>query len=182
MSKQIKQMEMDALKETFGDVRDMVVLSASKLDCQSDHAIRSVLRKKNIRLKIVKNSLARRVFDDLGIKTDGFWEGPTALAWGSSSLADLSKELHALGKKYEKQIKFKAALAEGQPVTFQAALRMPTRAEAAGRIVSLAMSPASRLISQILGPAAQIAGQIKSIAGKVTADAGAEPAGTAPPG
>jgi large subunit ribosomal protein L10 len=181
MSKQIKQMEMDALKQTFGDVRDMVVFSASQLDCQSDHAIRSVLRKKNIRLKIVKNSLARRVFDDLGIKTDGFWEGPTALAWGSSSLADLSKELDAIGKKYDKKIKFKAALAEGQPVTFQAALRMPTRAEAAGRIVSLALSPASRLVSQILAPATQIAGQIKTIAEKPPGDAGAETAAALSP-
>ena len=181
MSKQIKQMEMDALKQTFANVSDMVILSATMLDSQSDHAIRSMLRKKNISLKVVKNSLARRVFDELGVNTDGFWEGPTALAWGSNSLADLSKELDALGKKYEKQIKFKWTLAEGQRVTFQAALKMPTRAEAVGRIVSLAMSPASRLVSQILAPSMQIASQVKTIGEKPAADAGGETAAATPP-
>jgi large subunit ribosomal protein L10 len=174
MSKQIKQMEMDALKQVFQGIHDMVVLSATKLDCQGDHAIRAALRKKNIRLKVVKNSLARRIFTELGVKTEGLWEGPTALAWGSSSLADLSKELNALIKKYDKQVKFKGAIAEGQPVTFQAALMMPTRAEAAGRIISLALSPASRLISQVLSPAMQIAGQIKTLAERPAPEAAAE--------
>jgi len=164
MSKQIKQMEMDSLREAIQDVSDMVVMSATKLDCQADRAVRATLRKKNIRLKTVKNSLAKRVFDELGVKTDGLWEGSTALAWGSSSLADLSKELEALGKKYEKQIRFKGAISERQPVTFQAALKMPTRAEAAGRIVSLTLSPASRLVSQILTPARNIASLVKTLA------------------
>jgi large subunit ribosomal protein L10 len=164
MSKQIKQMEMDSLRQTLRDVSDMVVLSATRLDCQADHAVRATLRKKNIRLKTIKNSLAKRVFDELGVKTDGLWEGPTTLAWGSSSLADLSKELEALGKKYEKQISFKGAISERQPVTFKAALKMPTRVEAAGRVVSLALSPASQLVSQILMPARNIASLVKTLA------------------
>ena len=49
MSKVIKQMEMDALKQTFQDIRDMVILSASKLSCQQDTQLRAALRKKNIR-------------------------------------------------------------------------------------------------------------------------------------
>jgi ribosomal protein L10 len=163
MSKQIKQMEMDSLKDTFRDVRDLVFLTAHKVDCHADNQLRATLRKKNIRLQVVKNSLARRVFDELGIKVSTGWEGPTLLAWGATSLADLSKELDALMKKNDK-LKPKAAVAEGQEVTFKAALAMPTRAEAIGRIVSLALTPASRLVSQILAPASMVAGQIKSLA------------------
>ncbi len=174
MSKQIKQMEMDSLKETFRDVRDMVVLNVNKLDCHADNGLRTALRKKNIRLKLVKNSLARRVFDDLGVQTEGYWEGNTLLAWGSSSLADLSKELDALLKKNDK-VKVKGAIAEGQKITFKQALAMPTRMEALGRIVSLALSPASRLVSQILAPGAALAAQIKTLKER----AGEEPAAAA---
>jgi large subunit ribosomal protein L10 len=163
MSKVIKQMEMDALKNTFKDVRDLVVLTSTKLSCQGDYTLRASLRKKSIRVQMVKNSLAQRVFDELGMKVDQYWGGATLLAWGSTSLADLSKELEAFVKKNDKTLKVKGAIAEGQPVSFQAALKMPTRAEAAGRVVGLAMSPASRLLSQVAGPAATLASQLKTL-------------------
>ena len=46
MSKVIKQLEMDALKHTFQDVRDLVVMSVSGVDCQADNRMRLSLRKK----------------------------------------------------------------------------------------------------------------------------------------
>jgi large subunit ribosomal protein L10 len=165
MSKEIKQLEMDSLKGSFQDVKDLVVMTMSKVDCQADNQMRAALRKKNIQMKMVKNSLARRVFDGLGIKGERFWDGPTLLAWGSSSIADLSKELEALIKKNDK-IKVKGAIAEGSEITFQQALAMPTRAGALGRIVSLSLSPGSRLVSQILAPSGNLAGQIKALATK----------------
>src|SRR6266849_2323059 len=112
MSKQIKQLEMDALKNAFAGVQDMVVLSSDKMDCQANTQLRAGLRKKNIHFMMVKNSLARRVFGELGIKaqTETFWVGSTVLAWGSSSLADLSKELDALLKKHSKVLRVKAAI------------------------------------------------------------------------
>ena len=45
---------------------------------------------------MVKNSLARRVFADLGIKPgDDAWAGPTVVAWGGESVAELSREVEA---------------------------------------------------------------------------------------
>src|SRR5260370_35787275 len=102
MSKVIKQMEMDSLKATFQGVRDLVVLSANKFDCHADHVVRTTLRKKKIRLQVVKNSLTRRVFNEFGMKGADFWQGSTMLAWGGSSLAELSKEIETLRKKYDK--------------------------------------------------------------------------------
>jgi large subunit ribosomal protein L10 len=164
VSKKIKQMEMDALGATFKDVRDLVVLSVSGLDSRSDNQMRLALRKKNIRMQQVKNSLTRIVFERMGIKLTA-WEGPTTLAWGGSSIAELSREIDTLVKKGDKtkaKVKYKGAIADGQEVTFEQALKMPTRPEALGRVVSLFLSPAGRLVSQVLGPASQVAGQIKS--------------------
>ncbi len=165
MSKVIKQLEMDALANTFLGVRDLVMLSISGLNAQADNQMRLSLRKKGIRLQVVKNSLARQTFTGLGLNITQGWEGPTVLAWGSGSIAELSKELDALARKTDK-IKVKTAVADGQEVSFADALKMPTRTEAIARVVMLALAPARQLVSQILGPAAQLAGQIKSISDK----------------
>jgi large subunit ribosomal protein L10 len=175
MSKLIKQMEMDALKKTFGQVRDMVLLSPSGLNCQVDNQLRLALRKKNIRLQMVKNSLARRVFDELGFKLTSPWTNATVVAWGGSSIAELSRELEEVVKKNEKVLKIKGAVAEGVEITFEQAKKMPTRAEAVARVVTLALSPARRIAGQIRGPAARLAGQIKSLKDRAPAE-GEKPA------
>jgi large subunit ribosomal protein L10 len=189
MSKVIKQMEMDDLKAAFKDVRDLVVLSIKGLNCVADHQFRAALRKKNIRLKVVKNSLTRRVFGELGLNvgTDSpFWAGPTALAWGAGSIAELSRtvegELRApkTAAQYKDKVVVKGAVADGLPVPFERALKMPTRTEAIARVISLALAPASRLVSQLKGPGSALASQIKTLAEKNPA-AGEAPPAEAPP-
>lgn len=163
MSKVIKQMQMNVLKETFKGVRDMVLLNIVGLDAISENQIRLSLRKKGVRMHMVKNSLARRVFADLELKVDGVWEGSTTVAWGANSVAELSKEIEAVVKKHDKKMKVKGAVADGQFVAFDIALKMPTKAEALGRVVMLALAPASRIAAQVVGPASQVCGQIKGI-------------------
>jgi ribosomal protein L10 len=177
MSKQIKQMQMDDLRKTFGDVRDMVFLTLSGVDCHADNQMRTTLRKKKIRLQQVKNTLARRIFDELKVQVKSGWVGPTTVAWGSGSLAELSKEIEALAKK-NKNIKVKLAVSEGAEITFAQALKMPTKAEAAGRVLALVLSPAGRVASQIKAPAGRVAGQIKSVSEKAPAEDVPAPADT----
>src|ERR1700689_2672430 len=116
MSKIIKQMELTALKKTFDGVRDLIMMKVVGLNAIADNQVRLGLRKKGIHLQMVKNSLARRIFGELGLKIDAGWEGSTTLAWGGTSIAALSKEVEILVKKYDKIVKVKAAIADGQPV------------------------------------------------------------------
>jgi len=175
MSKKVKQMEMDALLQRFQDVRHMVVLSVSGVDSQTDNQMRLALRKKNIFMQVVKNSLARRVFGELGMSFDGAWAGPTTLAWGAGSLAELSREIETLSKKHPK-IAVKTAVSEGQQVDFKRAISMPTRSEAIARVIALALAPASRLAAQITAPAGRIASQVKTISEKAPEAAAPAPA------
>ncbi len=169
MSKQVKQLEMDALKQEFNGVRDLVLLSISGVSATAENQMRLALRKKNIRLLLVKNSLARRVFQDLGISdVAAHLEGPTTVAWGSSSIADLSKEIDAWVRKNAK-VKPKMAVADGAVVSFDAAKQFPTRVEAIARVLSLALAPAARLVGMLRGPGATIAGQLKTIGEKTEA-------------
>ena len=171
MSKVIKQMQMDALKGTFRDVRDLVVLTVKGLAAQSENQLRTALRKKNVRMQMVKNSFTRRVFDELGINIPAdspYWAGTTILAWGGTSVSELSRSIDAelrapkTAALYKDRIKVKGAIADGEPIKFEDALKRPTRTEAIGRVVTLALSAASRLVGQILGPAGNVAGQVKT--------------------
>ena len=166
MSKAIKQMQMDDLKGTFGNVRDMVLLNVVGLGAIPENQLRLGLRKKGIRLQTVKNSLARKVFTDLGVSVSNGWQGATTVVWGGNSIADLSKELELLIKKHDKFIKVKTAVADGQEVSFDIALKMPTREQAIGQVIALALSAGSRLIGAILSPGGQLASQIKTLSEK----------------
>ena len=171
MSKVIKQMELTAMKKTFDGVRDLIMMKVVGLNAIADNQVRLGLRKKGIHLQMVKNSLARRVFADMGIKLEKCWEGPTTIAWGGNSIAELSRMLDEMIKKGDKvkdkdKIKVKTAVAEGEEVPFAKALTMPTRQEAIADLLGLILSPAMTLASQIGSPGAQIASQIKTISEK----------------
>src|SRR3981081_1195211 len=102
MSKIIKQMELAAMHKTFSGVRDLIMMKVVGLNAIADNQVRLGLRKKGIHLQMVKNSLARRLFSDMGITINGGWEGSTTIAWGGTSIAALSKEIEALAKKHDK--------------------------------------------------------------------------------
>ena len=67
MSKYVKEMMMDQLRSDLGDNRSLLILDLKDLDAQGEYHLRRDLRKKSIRLRVLKNSLARRVFADLGM-------------------------------------------------------------------------------------------------------------------
>jgi large subunit ribosomal protein L10 len=182
MSKRIKQMEMDALKNTFGGVRDMVLLSVSGLSGTATTQFRANLRKKKVRVQVVKNSLTRRVFGELGLSVpedSPYWVGPTAVVWGEGTIAEVSRNLEAELKNpkfaatYKDKVKVKGSLADGQPITYQQGLDMPTREEAIGQIVGSLLGAAGSVLAALTGPAAQVASQIQKISEKTE---GAAPA------
>lgn len=183
MSKEVKQLQMDALKDRFSEVRDMVVLSISKLSSEDEVAFRAILRKKSIRLHGVKNSLARLAFKDMGLdipKDSPYWQGPTQLAYGDVSIAEISRGIDEEVKdkkkaaKYKEAVKIKGAIADRQLVSFDVALKMPTREEAIARVIGMALAPAARIAGQLLGAGGRIAGQIKAISEGGSGDAGGE--------
>jgi large subunit ribosomal protein L10 len=187
MSKFIKQMEMEDMRRTFGNVRDMVLLSVEKLDAQGEYTFRSNMRKKNIRLKVVKNTLARKVFKELDFQVPDdspYWLRPTMLAWGAGSIKELSKELDIELRRsknaplYREKVKTKGAIADGQPVTFETAITLPTRQDLIAEIIGMILGPASSIAGCLVGPASQVASQIEKISEKKEDEAPA--ASTAP--
>lgn len=184
MSKSVKLMELEAIRKDFAGVQDMVVLSVGKLSCTSDQQFRAVLRKKKIRVKRVKNSMARKVLVEQGIQISSdspYFAGTSLYAWSTvpgTAVSELCRAIDAelSGKQtaelYKDKLTLKGAIAEGQPISFDIAKKMPTRLEAIANVVGMVLAPASRIVSQIKAPGANLASQIKTISEKETAAAG----------
>jgi len=181
MSKLVKNMEIQALRKDFEGLRDMLVVEVNGVDSLANSGLRTNLRKKKIRLKLVKNSFAKKIFSENGISfpNQSIWSGPTAIAWGAASIAELSREFQAELKNpktsagYKDKVKVKSAVADGSLVSFELALKMPTREEAISNIVGLILSPAGRLAAQLTAPGGVLAGQIKTISEKTEGAASA---------
>ena len=86
---------------------------------------------------------------------------------GAGGLAELSRTLEGIAKKSLKvKIQMKGAVIEGQPIPFEKALTIPTRAEAIAKVVALALSPARRIAAQLTAPGGRLVSQLKELAKK----------------
>jgi large subunit ribosomal protein L10 len=168
MSKKIKEMELNDLRATFKGVKDLVVLQPLKLDSAADYEMRKKLRDKKIRVKLVKNSLIKKVFDENGVKVDA-GAGATLLCWGAESVKELSTTVESILKDLKKdpkapdKIKVKTAVSEGQAVTMEVAKNIPTRQEAIGGVIAALLGPGSQIAGCLTGPAGQLAGILVAI-------------------
>src|SRR6266567_6745964 len=103
MSKYVKELMMDQLKSELDGNRSVLIVDFKGLDAISENKLRLDLRKKNIKVRALKNSLARRVFADVGMPDLGrFLQGPSVAVWGGDGVAELAKEISAQVKKLKK--------------------------------------------------------------------------------
>ncbi len=172
MSKEIKQMQMDALAKSLQGTRDLVLLSMSGVPAKDENMMRLALRKKNIRLHLVKNSLARRVLKNQGLDgLDNYFNGPTVIAHPieqtGGGVSEIAKEVDAFIKKFSKQISAKIAVAEGSLVDFETAKKMPTRPEALSILASALLGPGRQLGAALEGPGRKLGGAVKGLEEKL---------------
>lgn len=166
MSKFVKSLVMDELRKRIGDNRDFVVIDASKLDAFTVNKLRLELQSQGIFLLGVKNALAKRTFADMGVGgLDPFLKGPSVLAWGSSDMVALTRELTKRAVAHEK-LEIKGAALDGSSLDskqVEALSKSPGRIELIGKILTLIQSPGAQLAGALLGPGGRLAGQAKSI-------------------
>lgn len=167
MSKLIKNMLTDDLKNRLADVGEAIVVSLGTLDAQRTTELRQALRKKNIHLQMVKNSLARRATAGTPLapafeKT----EGMLAVAWGGEDVVDLAKELDRLsGVKEFEGFECRGGALDGARLgadDVKQVAKWPTRSEQLSILSGQIISLASTLAGQITSAGGTLAGQIKS--------------------
>jgi large subunit ribosomal protein L10 len=103
MSKYVKELMIEQLRSDLNGSQSLLILDLKDLDATAEHQFRRHLRKKSIRLRVLKNSLARRVFSEMKLEgLSKFLDGQSAVAWGGDGVAELAKEITAQVKAFKK--------------------------------------------------------------------------------
>ena len=117
----------------------------------------------------------RKSFDDdeldaetlqLGRLFDGLLDGPSALAFGGTSIVDVARTLVEWAKKVE-DLDLKGAVLDGEYFDGEAGVKrlstFPTREEAQAKVVSLVLAPAGNITGAAKAPGAKLLGIVKEI-------------------
>ena len=169
MSKYVKELMMDQLRSDLDGTRSVLILDLKGVDGVTENKLRLDLRKKKIHMRTVKNTLARRIFGEMGMGgLDQFLSGPSVAIWGGDGVAELAKEISDQVKKLKKP-EIKGGAVDGViigPSQIDDITKLPSRETLIGRIVGLAIAPAQRIISLANAPASGLASQIQTLADK----------------
>jgi large subunit ribosomal protein L10 len=167
MSKYVKELMMNQLRSDLDGSRSLLILDLKGLEANAEHHLRRDLRKKSIRLRVLKNSLARRVFSDLGMgKLSKFLEGPSAIAWGGDGVAELAKEISTHVKNLKTPV-IKGGAVDGVivgPEQVDDITKLPSREVLIGQVIALLLGPARQALSLVSSPSGTLVGQLEALA------------------
>lgn len=180
MSKYVKELMMDQLRSDLDGNRSLLVLDLKDLDAVAEHHLRRDLRKKSIRLRVLKNSLARRVFADMGMEgLSKYLKGPSAIVWGGEGITELAKEISTQVKSLKKP-QIKGGAVEGVvvgPEQVDDITKLPSREVLIAQVISLLLGPARQTLSLLSSPSSTLVGQLKALAERHGEPGGEPPAG-----
>ena len=175
MSKQVKEIIMrdytSRIGDDAGEIGDVMLIDIRSVKGTDTTKLRATLRKKDIHVTMVRNSLARKVFKGTGLESmSDMLEGSTAIAYGGQSVVEVAREIIAAIAKLPK-VELKGAILDGILFKGKAGVtelsKFPTKDEAIGQAITLIVSPGKKLVGQIQGPGSALAGIIKAIEEKL---------------
>ena len=189
MSKTVKELVVSDLKRQLSGVGDALLVNVVGLDSIRTSKLRKELRKKNIQLEVVKNSLARRATEGTPLAAAFVGvEGTLAIVWGADDIVALAKEIARLteAKEFEGFTARGGAL-DGAKLTAEEVKQVskwPTRQEQLSILLGQILAPGAILAGQLSAAGGVLAGQIKQRADdleKAAPAEGAAPAEAAAP-
>jgi large subunit ribosomal protein L10 len=159
MSKYVKNLISDHLRERLKNVNDALLVNMIGLKSNINMRLRDELAGKNINVIVVKNSMAARAA--AGTPLAAMFEGLTgtsAICWGCEDIVTLAKEITKLTRdeKY-KPFEARGGVMDGEKLSSEMVHQV---AKWPGRAEQLSM-----LVGQILSPGADLVGQLTSMGG-----------------
>lgn len=107
-----KKVVVEEIKEKIQNSKSVVFVKFNGLTVAEDTELRREFRKNNVEYKVLKNTLIRRAFNDMGITDfDEDLNGPTSVAFGLDETG-ASKVIIDAAKKYQDKVAVKSAYFE----------------------------------------------------------------------
>jgi large subunit ribosomal protein L10 len=170
MSKPVKNLITESYRKRFAQLDGAVLIDIRGVKSNDTNRLRSILQEKQVRVTVVKNSLAARAVQGTAIENlNKLLDGPNAVVYGGDSVVTLARDLLKWAKEVE-NLTINGAIMDGQvfgPDEIEALSKYPTRAEAQAQVVQIFLTPGQKLVGSILGPGRKIASLIKAIEEKL---------------
>lgn len=167
MSKPVKEMIVRDYQQRFEDVENALVIDIRGIPANDNNELRIDLQQKDIRITVVKNSLARKAFEGTTLEPLGpALEGPCAIAYGAESVVNVAREIVDWARKVDK-LDLKGAVLDGTYFEGADGVKrlsdFPTREEAQARVVQLVLTPAGNIVSAATSAGSNLLGIVKEI-------------------
>ena len=107
-----KKVVVEEIKSKIQSAKSVVFVKFNGLTVAEDTELRREFRKNNVEYKVLKNTLIRKAFNDLGVTDfDEDLKGPTSVAFGEDETG-AAKVIVESAKKYENKVVVKSAYFE----------------------------------------------------------------------
>ncbi len=151
MSRHVKALMVSDLERRYSEVENAILVQCHGLTCEETGDLRTTIRETGASMSIVKNTLARRVFEARGVAFDGAcFKGSTAIVWGNDDAVGSSKVVADWRKKNKKDMPIKGAVLEGEAlsgVEAEKLVDMPSLIEIKTMVVSAIAGPLTALVN-----------------------------------
>jgi ribosomal protein L10 len=166
MSKYVKNLISDHLRERLKNVNDALLVNMIGLKSNANMRLRNELAGKNIQVLVIKNSTAMRAA--AGTPLAPMFEGLTgtsAICWGCEDIVTLAKEITKFSRdEKNKPFEARGGVMDGErlsPEQVAQVAKWPGRAEQLSILVGQVLSPGADLASQLIGEGGALASQIE---------------------
>ena len=151
MSKNIeaKKVVVEDIKGKIQNAKSVIFVKFNGLTVAEDTELRREFRKNNVEYKVLKNTLIRRAFNDLGVTDfDADLNGPTSVAFGADETA-AAKVIVEAAKKYNEKVTVKCAYVDGSKVDVngvKALATMPSKEQLVAKLLGTMQAPLANFV------------------------------------
>jgi len=160
MSKAVKEMMTQELASLFEGMDSCLVVRCQGLPAVESNALRNSLHERGLQLRVVKNSIAQRAFERLGLgEVAGLMDGPSAFLTGGDGPVEAAKAFAELRKK-QPTLELLGAYVEGEllsPEQANGLAKIPSREVLLAQILAGIQAPLSGMAGVLSGVARQLA-------------------------
>ncbi len=144
-----KKVVVEEIKAKIQASKSVVLVKFNGLSVAEDTELRREFRKNDVEYKVLKNTLIRRAFNDIGVtEFDEDLNGPTSVAFGLDETGAAKVIIDAV-KKYENKVTVKSAYVDGARVDVNAVKElaaMPSKEELLAKLLGSLKAPLSNFV------------------------------------
>jgi large subunit ribosomal protein L10 len=165
----IKKLLAAQIARDYGQLTNLVVVRNAGLESADTLELRSALRAKGMRMRVVRNRLTVRAFRELGVQEAAkLFAGPTAII-DSDDPVLAAKLAGEFCRKFEKKLLLVGGLLDGKVLDakeVEALAKSKSRPEILAGLAGLLRGASAGLVAQLLSPGGRLAAAIGALVAK----------------